>query len=55
VSETDKLSSNNASQSIFDTAHIADGFMSINHLYVEIQPHLDNDLDNILLDVFFHM
>ncbi|MDP2395497.1 MAG: hypothetical protein Q8M44_00920, partial [bacterium] len=55
VSDIDKLSNSNASHSIFDTAQIADAFMSINPLYVDIPPHLDNDLDNILLEVFFHI
>jgi hypothetical protein len=34
---------------------MAVGFISINHLYVEIQPHLDSDFDNKFEDVFFQI
>ncbi|MBT3853039.1 hypothetical protein HOF65_03440 [bacterium] len=49
------MSNNNASQSILDTAQTALGFISINHLYVDIHHHLDNDLDNIFDEVFFQI
>ncbi|MBT5491612.1 hypothetical protein HOK00_04835, partial [bacterium] len=55
VSDIDLLSNNNASQSILDTAQTALGFISINHLYVDIHHHLDNDLDNIFDEVFFQI
>jgi|GEM_PF-1841320 hypothetical protein len=55
VSLTDLLSSNKASQSILDTAHVAVFFMSISPLYVDIHHHLDNDLDNIFELVFFQI
>jgi hypothetical protein len=55
VSETERLSKSKASQSIFATAQMADFFISIKPLYVEIQPHLESDFESILELVFFHI
>jgi len=53
--EADLLSNINQSQSTFDTAQIAVGFMSIIHLYVLIQPSLETHLLITFEDVFFQI
>jgi hypothetical protein len=53
VSDTDLLSSNRASHSIFDTAPVAPGLISTKPLYVEIHPPLEIDFDTIFEEEFF--
>jgi hypothetical protein len=55
VSDIDISSNNNASQSILETAPVADFFISINPLYVDFPHPFDNDFDNIFELVFFHI